>query len=221
MFLVGLLPFDAFAQQADVAASARSVSKQIVSIPRFIAVLSYVIGTAFAVRALFALKGFITAPDDNPINVFIGLLTVSTLLILLPYTVGVTQNTLALQSSQSISSTQSSFYTASCTGTGLNAVFCNMVVEISPYAKLLAMISYVLAAMMLLSGLLELKAYGDDPSRTPIKGILMKFIVATMFVSLPLAMNMFITSVTGVKSSSYADSVSRPKFYNGSIRKQQ
>lgn len=111
---VGLLmPFDAFAAAAgigdggqDLNAQAKTVSTQLANLPRLIAMGCYVIGTFFAVRALFALKGFIEAPDDNPITKVLGFAAVAVLLILLPYVLSVvTKSTgaknVAVQSSSS------------------------------------------------------------------------------------------------------------------------
>jgi len=216
--MAGLLPSEALAQVANLKQQIHSVSGEIYIIPRLIAVASYVVGTVFAVRALFALKGFIQAPDDNPVNRFIAFSTVSALLILLPYSIGVTQNTLALENASNIKSTEGSFEKQSCSGDGMNQVFCNLVTEISPFAKLLAMVAYVMSASLVLSGLLDLKAYGDDPSQTPLKGIIMKFVLAAMLISLPLTMNIFVSAVTGQKASAPQAKVGKPMLGKGALK---
>jgi hypothetical protein len=92
---VGLLiPLDAFAGSAGPAGTGiteqtKQLSSELVNVPKLIAMGSYVIGAFFAVRALFALKGFIEAPDDNPITKVLGFGAVAALLILLPYILGV------------------------------------------------------------------------------------------------------------------------------------
>ena len=50
--------------------------------------------TNFAVKALFALKGFIEAPDDNPITKAVSYGAVGALMILLPYIIGVMRNSM-------------------------------------------------------------------------------------------------------------------------------
>ena len=94
MVAVGLLmPLDAFANIGDggqdLNAQAKTVSAQMANLPRLIAMGCYVIGTFFAVRALFALKGFIEAPDDNPITKVLGFAAIAVLLILLPYVLSI------------------------------------------------------------------------------------------------------------------------------------
>jgi len=88
-----LLPFNAFAdigdQTNDLSAQTKQIGGQLANLPRLIAMGCYVIGTFFAVRALFALKGFIEAPDDNPITKVLGFAAVAVLLILLPYVLSV------------------------------------------------------------------------------------------------------------------------------------
>lgn len=88
-----LMPLDAFATMTDggqdLKAQSATVSAQLSNLPRLIAMGCYVIGTFFAVRALFALKGFIEAPDDNPITKVLGFAAVAVLLILLPYVLSV------------------------------------------------------------------------------------------------------------------------------------
>ena len=94
-------PVDAFAQQGGTTGNMNlkqqttQLGQQIATIPRLIALGSYVIGAFFAVRALFALKGFIESPDDNPLTKVLGFAAVSALLILLPDIIGVMQNTIA------------------------------------------------------------------------------------------------------------------------------
>jgi type IV secretory pathway VirB2 component (pilin) len=215
----GLLPFPAFAA-SDIISTSQHIGGEIVSVPKLIAVISYVIGTGFAVRALFALKAFIEKADDAPINIFIGFAAISALLILLPYSLGLTANTLDTQTAKSILSTSSSFNAApTCdTDSSLNKIFCNLVVEIGPFAKFLAVIAYVMAAALTLTGLLNLKAFGDDPSQMPLRSIIMKFVLATMLISLPLAMQVFVTAVTGVKTIETQTSVKKPSLFKGSIR---
>lgn len=77
-------PVDAFANDT-VRSQTKVLAEQMSDIPKAAAILSYLVGTVFAIRALFALKGFIEAPDDNPITKVIGFGAVAALLILLPY----------------------------------------------------------------------------------------------------------------------------------------
>jgi hypothetical protein len=84
------IPTDAFANTAkDLQETTTQLGTQIGTIPRLIALAAYVIGAFFAVRALFALKGFIEAPDDNPVTKVLGFGAVAALLILLPYIINV------------------------------------------------------------------------------------------------------------------------------------
>lgn len=115
MFAVVLfLPDVAHATQGGVSSvkntlddQTKQLGTQISSVPKLIALGSYVIGAFFAVRALFALKGFIESPDDNPITKVLGFAAVSALLILLPYIIGVMQNTIGAQSGTVTSSSKS------------------------------------------------------------------------------------------------------------------
>jgi len=93
------LPHDAFAGGVtgvnnDLTKQTKIIGNQLTNIPKLIALGSYVIGAFFAVRALFALKGFIEAPDDNPLTKVLGFAAVSALLIMLPYIIGVMANSL-------------------------------------------------------------------------------------------------------------------------------
>lgn len=111
--VVLFLPVDAFADTTGgVALKAQTtrLGEQVATIPKLIALGSYVIGAFFAVRALFALKGFIEDPDDNPLTKVLGFAAVSSLLILLPYIIGVMQATIADNStSQKVTSSSSAF----------------------------------------------------------------------------------------------------------------
>jgi hypothetical protein len=222
---VGLLPFPAFAQDGsgsgnDLKGTTSQVATELVTIPRLIAMVAYVIGTFFAAKSLFALRRYIDAPDDNPINRVIGFGAVSALLIALPYSIGLTTMSLAITGQYSLTNTSGSFASgASCAaGSGIGAVFCNIVAQVRPFAGFLAMASYVIASALLLTGLLNLKAYGDDPSQMPLRSIVVKFVLATMLFSLPLTMQLFVTTVTGAQSiSTSAAAVGTPQLYKGSI----
>jgi hypothetical protein len=107
------LPGAAFATQGGVSGvtntlkdQSQNIATQIAYVPRLIALGAYVIGAFFAVRALFALKGFIEAPDDNPLTKVLGFAAVSALLIMLPYIIGIVQSTMVLQGGQVNSSAQ-------------------------------------------------------------------------------------------------------------------
>ena len=110
------LPVDAFAQggssntTVDITKQTSQLSKQLVNVPKLIALGSYVIGAFFAVRALFALKGFIESPDDNPLTKVLGFAAVSALLILLPYIIGVMQQSITGgQNNATVKSSSDSF----------------------------------------------------------------------------------------------------------------
>lgn len=115
LLAIGLFfPLDAFATNpTDVTTQAKQVSAQLANIPRLIAMASYVIGTFFAVRALFALKGFIEAPDDNPITKVLGFAAVAVLLILLPYIISIVTGSIGAK----VSNVESSGASFKATGT--------------------------------------------------------------------------------------------------------
>lgn len=93
------LPMDAFATSMDVKQQTADLAKQVSTIPKLIALGAYIIGTFFAVRALFALKGFIEDADDNPITKVLGFGAVSALMIMLPYIINVMTNTIGAETS--------------------------------------------------------------------------------------------------------------------------
>jgi hypothetical protein len=95
-------------QTVDMNQQARQLGEQMSNIPRLIAMASYVIGAFFAVRALFALKGFIESPDDNPVTKVLSFGAVAALLILLPYIIGVMTNTIGANT-QNVTSSSASF----------------------------------------------------------------------------------------------------------------
>jgi hypothetical protein len=112
---IGLVfPLEAFANNGiqgvttDTTAQAKTLGSQLQNIPKLIAMGSYVIGAFFAVRALFALKGFIEKPDDNPITSVLGFGAVATLLILLPYILGVLATSMGAKNA-TVNSSASSF----------------------------------------------------------------------------------------------------------------
>lgn len=214
VMMVGLLPSLSFA--SDLAGRTEDVGNQVVQVPRFLAVIAYVIGTFFAARGLLALKNHIVDSSKNPITEFIAYAGISAMLIALPYAIKVAAGTLgANRYETSAQSTSKSFeQTHGCEGSSdLGLVFCHMTKETRPIAALLGVIAYVMAVVIAMRGFLQLKAYGDDPSQVPLRSIIIKFVLATMLISLPLAMQVFITSVTGAKGVEAQATIKKPRLY--------
>lgn len=106
---LSLLPLhDAFATSTSLGTGAKQVAKQVSHVPKLIAVISYIIGTVFAVRALLAMKAFIENVDENPITKVIGLAATSALLISLPYIIDVTANSFGMHYGEGTNITSSS-----------------------------------------------------------------------------------------------------------------
>lgn len=70
--------------------------------------------------------------------------------------------------------------------------------------RVMAMLCYVGGAALTMLGLLSLKTYGDDPTSIPLRSVVMKFVLAALLISLPLSMELFITTVVGTKSKNAA-----------------
>lgn len=218
-----LFPLEAFAQN-DLVAQALGTAGQISILASLVAVLSYVIGVYFAYKALMALKGFIEKADDNPITHFLAYIITSVLLIYLPYTIGVTANTVDVKTAQTVTSSNvhvsaEGDFPCAMTGT-VGDIFCNIAIQFTPVTGLMSVLVYALAAVLILMGLLSLKEYGDDPSRVPFRSIVVKFVLGCFLFSLPLAMELFMTSVTGDASFSttQASKSTRPKSFSGTIK---
>ncbi len=227
MAMVGLLPFLAHATNGtggfDV--QANNIGEQTSFVPPLIAVISYVIGTFFAVRGLFALKGFIEKPDDTPVTRVIAYVGLSSLLIFLPYTIDLVANTIGSTESQQVSvvDTAKSFNanTDACSADKtLGNVFCNLTEQMGLFPALLSIGAYVMAAVITLIGFINLKNYGDDPSAVPLRSIIMKFVFAVLLISLPLTMQIIVRTVTGAKSIDEAQKIGlAPIAYKGASLK--
>ncbi len=230
-FLVtGLLPFIAFAQggaPADSKALITKLAGESAAGPQLIAVVCYVVGVFYTLRALFALKNYITNADENPINSFLSYGAIGSLLLFTPYSIALVAQSLGMRfptviSSQDTFEDETGFkgyhFSDQDSGstTSLEAVFSSLSVEFIPLSKTIAVFAYVIAAVILLVGLLHLKNYGDDPSQVPIRSIMIKFVLASMLISLPFAMQIFVTTVTGKSTIETQDTVGKPCLMNGS-----
>ena len=106
------IPTEVFAQNVGASKTTKEITSnlgaEIITIPKLIAIGSYIIGAFFAVRSLFALKGFIENPDENPVTKVLGFGAVSALLILLPYIISVMTGTM-LATEVDVSGSQGSF----------------------------------------------------------------------------------------------------------------
>ena len=96
-------------------------------------------------------------------------------------------------------------------------IFCNIYKEFVFLPAVMSVLCYVGGIVMTMIALLNLRAYGDDPSSMPLRSIVMKFIPGAMLISIPLAMNMFAKSVLGSEvSQNNEDKVYRPCSYSDS-----
>ncbi len=201
------------------------LAKQGGNIAKLIAVFCYIIGVFYTARALLALKNYIANSAENPINNFLGYGAIGSLLIVLPFSIATMGNTLAVrfpqvESSQRTFEDEAQFTTNNNISTSVNtleSLFSNLSLNFVSVSKLLAIFAYVMAAVIMLVGLLHLKNYGDDPSQGPaVRSIVMKFVLAAMLVSLPFAMRIFVTTVTGASDFETQDTVGLPCMMNGS-----
>lgn len=214
VFVCGLFLFtDAFAQSSvatTASAQMAGLGKQSSNLPKLIAILCYVIGVFYTARCLVAMKNYIADSDENPINPVLSYGAIGALLIMLPFSIQLISNSLLL-TPVTVSSSQETFENEQAFSQNnddyidaqsktLGGAFANLSLNFLPAAKTMAILAYVMAAAITLVGLLHLKNYGDDPSQTPIRSILMKFVLAAMLISLPFAMQVFVTTVTGVDS---------------------
>ena len=97
---------------------------------------------------------------------------------------------------------------------GLNRIFCGMTTQFRFLPKLLAIFAYVFAAVLAVQAMLQLKEYGDDPSKTPLQSIIIKLVLAAALISLPFAMQTFITAVTGASDMETKVELKKPSLGN-------
>ena len=225
----GLFPFvEVFAAPATAVATANEQTKvlagQLANTPKLIAVGCYLIGVFYTARALLALRRYLSNADENPINTFLSYGAIGAFLIVLPYVIVVVIRTFGMafptvESSQQAFEGAASFKTDYHTGasaTTAEALFVNLGTSFLPLAKTMAVLAYVMAAAIILVGLLHLKNYGDDPSQVPVRSIVIKFILAGFLISLPFAMQIFVTTVTGRSTIEDQEQVAMPCIINGS-----
>lgn len=85
----------------------KHVAKQISVVPKFIAVVCYVIGVYFSARSLLAFKNYTSDPDNAPITQAISLAVIGALMICLPYAIELMVNTILLDPGQAYDVTHS------------------------------------------------------------------------------------------------------------------
>ncbi len=88
--------------------------------------------------------------------------------------------------------------TWTCTGDGtISNIWCSLSNEFRFIPKTLVVMAYGAGIILTMLGLLGLKKYGDDPSQTPLRDVVMKFVLAAFLIMLPYAMQVVVGSVTG------------------------
>lgn len=113
---------------------------------------------------------------------------------------------------------QSTVWAKGCSADGtLAGVFCSLSTEFRFIPQALAVFSYAAGVVMFYLGLLGFKKYGDDPSQTPLRDLVMKFVLGAFLISLPLAMNFVVNTVVGKGGVVASDKVvKRPCLAHGS-----
>lgn len=103
-----------------------------------------------------------------------------------------------------------------CSGSGVSKIFCGITQQFRFMPRLLSIFAYVMAVVLAVQGFLQLRDYGDDPTKVPLPSILIKFALAAALISLPLTMQLFVTSVTGAKSiTATSQLTNKPSFGKG------
>lgn len=100
----------------------------------------------------------------------------------------------------------------------LNQVFCGITSQFRFIPQVLAVFAYAIAVFLAVTALMQLKQYGDDPSRTSLPGIIVRLVLAVSLISLPFAIQIFVTTLTGTKSINEVSSTmtrDRPKLGDG------
>lgn len=93
--IIMLCSTQAFAQAAtDFKGVQKNIGRNLINLPRFIALLSYVAGTFFTISGLLKMKDWMKDSERNPFNGWVIRLVVATLLILLPYSLNLVNLTL-------------------------------------------------------------------------------------------------------------------------------
>ena len=93
---------------------------------------------------------------------------------------------------------QSTSWSDSCADDGtLFGVFCALSTEFRFLPKALALLSYATGVTLFFLALMGWKKYGDDPTQTSVRDLVMKMVVGAFLISLPLAMQMVVKTVAG------------------------
>jgi hypothetical protein len=80
----------------------------------------------------------------------------------------------------------------------VGTIFERLADQFSTMAGTMAFFCYLSGAVLGFTGLLNLRAYGDDPSSVPFRSIIIKFALGAFLISLPFAIQIAVATVTGV-----------------------
>ncbi|MDB5478698.1 MAG: hypothetical protein JWM96_1193 [Alphaproteobacteria bacterium] len=103
-----------------------------------------------------------------------------------------------------------------CPTGGLNAVFCTLSNELRSTPKLITTLSWIVAVIMGFTALLNLKEYGDDPTKIPLRSIIIKFILCVLLITFPFVISSVRTSLTGTNGQA-ANMVDPVRTHRGQI----
>lgn len=158
---------------------------------RFFAILSYALGVAFAAKGLFSLQAWVQDSGRNPLAPAIGALATSSLLIVLPYFVGMAKNTLGgnlAQQDISVKATAEQFVEKGMDDVadkGFRYTQQKITKQTLAVPRLMAVMGYVGGVFFIAAGLIKLKDWMNDSSRNPINAAIFRFLAGGLMIAFP------------------------------------
>lgn len=188
MTLIGV-PVETWAQSTpDVTGQAKDIAYQMSNVPKLIAVGAYVIGAFFAVKGLLALRAWVAEPEKAPITIALAYLVVASLLILLPYAIGVFRSSMGAGVKYDMDSAAKVYIEKGLldpSSKDFRNTQYNISKNVYQVPKFVAVLAYICGVFFAATGLMRLKDWINDSSRNPLNPAIFRLMTAALMIAFP------------------------------------
>jgi hypothetical protein len=190
-------------------------------IPALLTGLAYVLGLILCITGIFKIKEHVENPNNAPLRNGVIRLLVGGAMFALPivteaaYLAISGENPLMVFDNSSF--TMHQFISGAMGGLmsllkigapDLNGILATIITGLSRIPALISAISYVLALIFAVSGLIKIKEHVESPDQTPVRESVIRLLVAGALISLPTVFTAMTTLINGGQGAGLAGQIS-------------
>lgn len=201
---VGSEPASAAVFSLGFAGIMNSIVASVDKFPGLLAGIAYLLGIGFGVKAILKLKEHVENPGNSPLRNPVIHALVAGGLFALPTIIAAMINTIDPNDTAFNPAIETATQTAGILGiaSGLaglnnfNQIFTNLVAAMSQTPFLIYAIAYLAGLIMAVSALIKLKEHVEDANKTPLKTVVIRFLIGGALLTMPTLFNAMAVTIS-------------------------